>query len=172
PTVAAALGHVAARSGRKTLIVEVEGKDTLSRMLAIRPLSYREDQVGPNLWARTISPEEALVEYFQDHNMGRLSRRLAKSNVFDYVATAVPGLKDIIVLGRIKALANEGAYDTIVVDSPAAGHAVVFLTGAKGIVDAVRTGPIRQQAIEVLGLLEDRAKTRVQLVTLPEETPV
>src|SRR5687767_7979121 len=103
-TTTAALGLLAASAGRKVLIVEVEGKDVLPRMLGARPLTYREQQVAMGVWARTLSPEEALVDYFEDHNMGRLSRRLARSNVIDYVATAVPGLKDIIVLGKVKAI--------------------------------------------------------------------
>lgn len=171
-TVSAALAVVAARAGRRTLVVEVEGKGSLSHVFEAPSLTYREQALADGVWARTLNPEEALIDYFEDHNMGRLSRRLARSNVIDYIATAIPGLKDIIVLGRIKQIANAAEYDTVVVDSPAAGHAVIFLTGAKGIIDAVRVGPIRSQALEVLALLEDHARCRVHLVTLPEETPV
>jgi anion-transporting ArsA/GET3 family ATPase len=171
-TVTAAIALTAARSGRRALIVDVEGKGSLSGVFGGRALTYSEEAVADGVYARTITPEEALVDYFAAHNMGRLSRRLARSNVIDYVATAIPGLKDIIVLGKVKGIANNESYDTIVVDSPAAGHAVTFLTGAKGILDAVRVGPIREQAREVLDLLEDHARCRVQLVTLAEETPV
>ena len=171
-TVSAALGVLASRRGRRVLLVEVEGKGALANVLRSRALSYREEQVGDGLWARTITPEDALVDYFRDHNLGKLSRRLASSGVMDYVATAVPGLKDIIVLGKVKQIANVGVYDTIVVDAPAAGHAVTFLTGARGILDAVRLGRIRDQARDVLDLLEDHGRCRVQLVTIPEETPV
>lgn len=171
-TVSSALALLAARTGRKALIVEVEGKSGLPNLFGAPELGYLAQEVAEGVSALTLTPEDALVDYFHDHNMGRLSRRLARSNVIDYVATAVPGLRDIIVLGKIKQIANTDGYDTVVVDSPAAGHAVVFLTGAKGILDAVRVGPIRDQARDVLELLEDHTRCRVPLVTLAEETPV
>jgi hypothetical protein len=59
-----------------------------------------------------------------------------------------------------------------VVDAPAAGHAVTFLTSAHGLLDAVRVGPIRAQAQDVIDLLTDPARCQVLLVTLAEETPV
>ena len=62
------------------------------------------------------------------------------------VATAVPGMKDILVLGKVKGLESSRAADLIIVDAPAAGHAITFLTSARGLLDAVRVGPIRTQA--------------------------
>ena len=104
--------------------------------------------------------------------MRRLSKRLANSGVLEVVSTAVPGIKDILVLGKVKQLEREGPADLIVLDAPAAGHAVTFLTSARGLLDAVRVGPIRKQAEEVTELLTDPARCQVLLVTLPEETPV
>ena len=96
-----------------------------------------------------------------------------RSGALDVVATAAPGIKDILVLGKVKQLERETApADLIVVDAPAAGHAITFLQAARGLLDAVRVGPINAQAREVLELLTDPARCQVVLVTLPEETPV
>jgi anion-transporting ArsA/GET3 family ATPase len=92
--------------------------------------------------------------------------------VLDIVATAAPGIDDILVLGRVKALARDEDVDLVVLDAPAAGHAVTFLQSARGLVDAVSGGPIHTQASEVLEMLGDPARCQVVLVTLPEETPV
>ena len=73
--------------------------------------------------------------------------------MIDVVSTAAPGIDDLVVLGKIKQLERSGDYDLIVVDGPAAGHAVTFLTSAAGLRDAVRSGPVRAQADEVLALL-------------------
>jgi anion-transporting ArsA/GET3 family ATPase len=81
-------------------------------------------------------------------------------------------MKDILVLGKVKALERAGAADLIVIDAPAAGHAVSFLTSARGLLDAVRVGPVRKQAADVVELLIDPARCQVMLVTVPEETPV
>jgi anion-transporting ArsA/GET3 family ATPase len=184
-TVTAALASLAARAGLTTLIVEVEGKSGLGALFGRpEPLSYQEmvlqpaGPAGAEIRARTLTPDDALVEYLEDHGMRRISRRLVASGTLDVVATAVPGIKDILVLGKVKQLEAqsaaglEGAPDFIVVDAPAAGHAVTFLASAYGLLDAAAVGPIRVQANDVVGLLGDPDRCQVMLVTLPEETPV
>jgi anion-transporting ArsA/GET3 family ATPase len=88
------------------------------------------------------------------------------------VSTAIPGIRDVLVLGKVKQLERAEVADLIVVDAPATGHAVTFLTSASGMVDAARGGPLRTQAQDVVELLSDPTRCRVVLVTLPEELPV
>ena len=96
-----------------------------------------------------------------------------QSGALDVAATAAPGIKDILVLGKVKQLERaEDHADLIVLDAPAAGHAITFLLAPAGSLDAVRVGPINAQANDVLELLTDPARCQVVLVTLPEETPV
>ncbi len=183
-TVSAALARAAALSGLSTLIVEVEGKSGLASMFGKAPLAY--DQMvlseaaegAAEVTARTLTPDDALLEYLHDHGMSRLSKRLMSTGALDVVATAVPGIKDILVLGKVKqieraaAAGAAGSPDYVVLDAPAAGHAIRFLQSARGLVDAVKVGPINTQASEVLELLTDPARCQVLLVALPEETPV
>lgn len=172
-TVSAAVARMAAMAGLTCLIVEVEGKSGLAAAFgSTEDLTYAEVELSPGVRARTLTPDEALVEYLEDRGMRRLSRRLLSSGAIDVVATAAPGIKDILVLGKVKQLERAEAADLIIVDAPAAGHAVTFLTSAAGLLDAVRAGPIRAQATDVLGLLGDPDRCQVLLVTLPEETPV
>src|SRR5204862_7640900 len=180
-TVTAALARMAARAGLTTLIVEVEGKSGLPALFGARDsLSYDEVVLapggGPRGWsdvrARTLTSDDALLEYLVDHGMKRISKRLANSGALDVVATAVPGIRDILVLGKVKQLERTRGADVIVVDAPAAGHAITFLTSAQGLLDSARVGPIRAQAADVVELLSDSARCQVVLVTLAEETPV
>jgi len=187
-TVSAALAYHAAASGIETLIVEVEGKSGLTALFdRDEPLGYQETvlsepgQAGPGsapLRARTLTPDDALVEYLDAHGLRRVSKRLSATGTLDVVATAIPGIKDILVLGKVKQLETlsaagaEGAAQFIVVDAPAAGHAVSFLASAFGLLDAATVGPIRAQAADVITLLSDPDRCQVMLVTLPEETPV
>jgi anion-transporting ArsA/GET3 family ATPase len=171
-TVTAALATAAVRTGMSVLIVEVEGKSGLAACFRGPPLAYDEVTLRPGLRARTLTPDQALVEYLEDHGLRRISRRLAASGALDVVATAVPGMKDILVLGKVKQLERAGAADLIVLDAPAAGHAISFLLSARGLLDAVRVGPVRKQATEVVEMLADPERCRVLLVTVPEETPV
>ena len=112
------------------------------------------------------------MEYLEDHGLRRVSKRLAHSGVLDVVSTAIPGIRDVLVLGKVKQLERDGAADLILVDAPATGHAITFLTSASGLVGAARGGPLRTQAQDVVDLLSDPARCRVILVTLPEELPV
>ena len=112
------------------------------------------------------------MEYLEDHGLRRVSKRLARSGVLDVVSTAIPGIRDVLVLGKVKQLERDRAADLILVDAPATGHAMTFLTSASGMVSAARGGPLRTQAQDVVELLSDPARCRVVLVTLPEELPV
>src|SRR3954452_2911958 len=180
-TVSASVARMAARAGLTTLIVEVEGKSGLPALFGAREsLSYDEVVLapggGPRGWAdvraRTLTSDDALLEYLVDHGMKRISKRLSNSGALDVVATAVPGIKDILVLGKVKQLERMEVADLIILDAPAAGHAISFLMSAHGLLDAASVGPIRAQAAEVIELLSDPARCQVLLVTLPEETPV
>ena len=171
-TVTAALARAAASTGMSTLIVEVEGKSGLASAFGREPLTYDEVELAPGIRGRTLTPDDALLEYLRDHGMARVSRRLMSSGALDIVSTAVPGIKDILILGKVKQLERAGAADLILLDAPAAGHAITFLLAARALLDAVRVGPINTQAREVLELLTDAERCEVMLVTLPEETPV
>jgi anion-transporting ArsA/GET3 family ATPase len=172
-TVAATIAQMAANAGLRALIVEIEGKSGLGAAFGQDdPLDYEEREMAPNLRARTVTPDFALIEYLEDHGLRRVSKRLSKSGALEVVSSAIPGIKDILVLGKVKALAREDPADVIIVDAPAAGHAITFLASARGLLDAVRVGPIVEQAREVNDMLTDATRCQVLLVTLPEETPV
>jgi anion-transporting ArsA/GET3 family ATPase len=172
-TVAATIAQMAADSGLRALIVEIEGKSGLGAAFGSSDaLDYAERELAPNVRARTVTPDFALIEYLEDHGLKRVGKRLAKSGALEVVSSAIPGIKDILVLGKVKALAREDPADVIIVDAPAAGHAITFLASARGLLDAVRVGPIVEQAREVNDMLTDASKCQVILVTLPEETPV
>ncbi len=179
-TMAAALARMASLSGRSVLIVELEGKSGITGAFGMhQDLGYDEVELqvarAPyqgSVRARRITPDDALVEYLEDHGLRRLSKRLVSSGVVDVVATAIPGIRDVLVLGKDKQLERDGVADLIVVDAPATGHAITFLTSASGLVSAARGGPLRTQANDVVDLLGDSSRCRVILVTVPEEMPV
>jgi len=179
-TVSAALARAAALTGLSTLIVEVEGRSGLPAMFGQGELGYDEVVLSPgggpdgavDVRARTLTADAALLEYLRDHGLSRLSRRLVSSGALDVVATAAPGIKDILLLGKVKQLERAGTADLIVLDAPAAGHAITFLQSARSLLDTVSVGPINVQARDVLELLEDHRRCQVMLVTIPEETPV
>ena len=178
--VSATLARAAARAGLSSLVIEVEGKSGLAAMYGQTQLDYAEVTLaaggGPGgegeVRARTLTPDGALLDYLRDHGLSRISKRLVSSGALDVVATAAPGIKDILILGKVKQLERLREADLLILDAPAAGHAITFLQAARALLDTVRVGPINAQAREVLEMLHDHERCRVVLVTLPEETPV
>jgi anion-transporting ArsA/GET3 family ATPase len=158
-TVTAVLARAAIRRGLRVLVVELDGKPTLDDLL-------------PGVEVQHISASAALGEYLDTHGLSRVAKRLASSGIIDVVATASPGIDDIVVLGKVKQLERSGLYDLVLVDGPAAGHAITFLLAAKGLLATVRGGPIAAQATDVAEMLADPSRCQVVLVTLPETTPV
>ena len=179
-TLSATVARLAARNGRSVLLVDLESRSGPSGMFGDHVLNADEVELSAGdprrrsalIRARTIFPDDALVEYLVDHGFGRAARRLAKSGMLDVAATAIPGLRDILVLGKIVQLEQAQSADLIVVDGPAAGHAITFLTSAHGLLDSSRAGPVHALAADVVGFLSDPARCQVVLATLAEETPV
>ena len=179
-TVAASLARLATTCLRRTLLVDVERKRGIAAAFGVAPLTYDEQVLVPaaadgstaELLGRTITPDDALIEWLGDHGLRRLGDRMVSTGLIDIIATATPGIRDLLVLGKVKQLVLDGGYDLVVLDTPASGHAISFLRSPQGLAEAVRSGPIRRQADEVLNLVRDPARTRVVLVTLAEETPV
>ena len=159
-TVTAVLARAAIARGLRVLVVELDGKPVLDDLLAHTvPVQH-------------ISASAALGEYLDTHGLSRVAKRLTTAGIIDVVATASPGIDDIVVLGKVKQLERSDLYDLILIDGPAAGHAITFLLAAKSLLSTVRGGPIAHQATEVAEMLADPSRCQVILVTLPETTPV
>jgi hypothetical protein len=178
--MSAALARTAARAGISTLLIRLTPGGPISRLFAQPELTTLEQTLhvggGPDgdadVRGRLVTPDKALAEYLADHGLARITRRLASTGAIDVVTTAAPGIRDLLVLGRVKAMETGKAADLIVLDAPAAGHAVSFLQSPTGLRRAVGAGPIATQADDVLAMLADPERCRVMLVTLAEETPV
>lgn len=178
-TVSAALALVAARQGRKVCIAEVDRKGTLPRLFGGGELTYDPSEIAPGVWGMNVVPEDSLAEYLNvQYHMKRVSKAFTSTHFVDYITTAAPGLKDILVLGSIWYLEQgrkgdgELDFDTIVLDAPAAGHMLTFLSAPMGLSDALRVGPVRRQSDWLVEMLRDPNRTRIHLVTIPEEMPV
>ena len=176
-TVSAALALVAARQGRRVCVAEVDAKGTLPKLFGADDLDYEPREISPGVFGMNIVPDEALTEYLDvQYHMKKVAKVFSSTHFVDFITSTAPGLKDILVLGKIWFLeqGRTGAkFDTIIVDAPAAGHMLSFLSAPMGLSDAIRgVGPVQRQADWINGMLRDPNRTRVHLVTLPEEMPV
>ena len=162
------------------LVLEIEGRAELPALFGRPPLRFDEVVLSPgdpargrgSVRARSLHAHAALVEYLAEHGLRRLARTMIDTGVVEVISRGAPGMKDILILGKVKQLERAGAADVLLVDAPASGHAITFLRSPRGLLDAVRVGPIHTQARDVLELLTDGDRCQVLLATLAEETPV
>ena len=178
-TVAAALALAGTATGRKTCLVEVEGRQTFSRLFSTQAWDFDEREFRPGLWGLSIDPEASMREYLDMfYGAKRLSRLVSNSSAVEFATTAAPGIKDVLLVGKVKEMERrrdaDGRfhYDLIVLDAPPTGRIVNFLKAPDATTELVSIGPIREQAQSLIDMLMDPRRTHLQLVTLLEEMPV
>jgi anion-transporting ArsA/GET3 family ATPase len=172
-TVAAALGLLAARSGRRTLVCEVDAKGTLADAYECGPLSFTPRSVLNGLFAMAMNTEDSLREYLGLQLRVPLLARIGPlARTLDFVADAAPGVKEILTVGKLCYEVRERHYDVVVVDAVATGHIVGQLAAPQAIAEVVHVGMVRQQTEWMRAILDDPAQTGVLVVTSPEEMPV
>ncbi len=178
-TFAATLALAATQRGRTVLLIELAGRFDAVALFNVTPKGYDEQSIyqSPNgnggmIRYRSLTPDGALVDWLTNHGFSRLVTQITRSHLLELISTATPGIKDLLMLGKIKHLEQTSQADLIVVDAPATGHAMHFLKAPKAVHQTVRTGVLRQQATETLEMLNDERRCRALLVTIAEETPI
>ncbi len=179
-TVAAALGVVAAREGKRAIVCEVAQQERMSRFFERQGVGYHETEIAPNLFAFSIDPQRALEEYLLlQIKVKPVYDLMFKNRVFTYFAAATPGLRELVTVGKVWELAQldrrvkrGSKYDVVIVDAPATGHGVGILKTPKTFSDIARVGPIKRQADTIYRFITDPKLTSVCAVAWPEEMPV
>jgi len=177
-TVAAALAIAAARSGKHVLLAELEDREAFAPIFGLKKLAYTEETLAPNIVGLTVEADEALIDYLKMfYGIPTVSRALLRTKAVEFATQTAPGLKDILLIGKIKeaeARRFDGNYnfDFIVLDAPPTGRLPRFLEAPRAVVELVRGGQIRAQAQGVLDMVTDPKRLQVVLVAQPEEMPV
>ena len=179
-TVSLALGLAAAARGKRAIVCEVASQENASKVFHKGEVGFNEVEVAENLWAISIDPDESMREYLLLQLKVRAMRDLlVRSRLFNYLAAATPGLKELVTIGKIWELAQGDrkvkkgkAYDLVIVDAPATGHGIGFLQTPRTFASIARVGPIHSQAKELDRFITDQATTGVAIVSIPEEMPV
>jgi anion-transporting ArsA/GET3 family ATPase len=172
-TIAAAMGLLAAQRGKRTLACELDAKGDLAAFFETSDVRFAPRQVFPGLWAMAMHTDASLDEYLRlQLRVPGVSRIGPLAKAFDFVATAAPGVREILTVGKLAYEVREKHYDLVVADATASGHVVGQLTAPQAINSLVRVGAIRNQTDWVLEILGDHERTGVVVVTTPEEMPV
>ena len=172
-TVAAAIAVLAAQRGKRTLVGEVDAKGDLADLLSTQPTTFTPRQVHPRLFAMSMDTEESLKEYLSLQLKLPLMARISPlARIFEFVATAAPGVTEILTIGKFIWEVRRGNYDLVVVDAAATGHVVGQLAAPDAINELVHVGLIRDQTGWMIDILTDPWRTGLCIVSTPEEMPV
>ena len=188
-TLAAALALALAAGGRRTLLVEVEGRQGIAQVFDTPPLPYAEQRIavapdGGEVRGLSVDAEAALLEYLEMfYNLGLAGRTLRRMGAIEFATTLAPGLRDVLLSGKVKECVGRTVgedrrggrrvplYDAVVLDAPPTGRIVKFLDVTKAMGSLARTGPIHTQSEGVVELLHS-SRTAIHLVTQLEDLPV
>jgi anion-transporting ArsA/GET3 family ATPase len=124
-----------------------------------------------------VDAEAALLEYLDMYyHLGRAGKALDRFGVVDFVTTIAPGLRDVLLTGKVyeaarRKVRGEFVYDAVVLDAPPTGRIPRFLNVNHEVAGLAKVGPIRSQADSIMRLLRS-ATTAVHFVTLLEDMPV
>jgi len=177
-TVTAATAVLAAEQGKRVLLVEVDAKNNLTALFEHEPVGFEPKQVHPGVFVMQMDTEASLREYLKVQARVPVFGRLGPlARAFDFVATAAPGVREILTVGKIcwdlrESLQGRADWDLIVVDAAATGHVISQLDAPRAIQELVAVGPIRNQTDWMVELLRDPSLTALNVVTSPEEMPV
>jgi len=176
--MAAATALLAANIGKRVLLVEVDAKGDAPAQFEHAPVGFTPREIHPGVLAMAMDTEASLQEYLKLNLRVPILGRLGPlARVLDFVATAAPGVKEILTIGKIawevrESIEGRADFDLVVVDAAATGHIVAQLGAAEAIRELVDVGPLRNQTQWVSELLADPSITAVNVVTTPEEMPV
>jgi anion-transporting ArsA/GET3 family ATPase len=176
-TNSAALALIAANRGKRVLVIEVDAKGNVPDFFDTRRVGFAYRRLHKGVWGLSMQPKDSMQEYLS------LMLRVPGFSLrplqgfMEYTSNAIPGLKEILVTGKIyyeeKATDDSRPrWDLIVVDGAPTGHVVSQLGAARHLAELVRSGPIHDQAVRVADMLSDAARTALVLVTIAEEMPV
>ena len=128
----AAIGTETVSAGHSTLLVELGGQEQLLPLVSDgltsstdlgEPSEEGIFHVRENLSWLGISPDRLLAGWLSGRSMGLIADRLERSGALSVVATSVPGIKDVLLVGYLRRLVDLGTFDRIIVDGPASGRA-------------------------------------------------
>lgn len=181
-TVAASLAIALAAGGRRTLLVEVEDRQGIAQLFGIPPLPYGERPIaaapgGGVVDALAVEADAALIDYLDMfYGLKRAGGMLRKVGAIDFATAVAPGLRDVLLTGKVKEATTrmrdgERVYDAVVLDAPPTGRIGRFLNVTGEVAQLAKVGPIKKQSDGVMALLRS-STTAIHLVTLLEEMPV
>ncbi|MBZ0111684.1 MAG: ArsA family ATPase [Thermoanaerobaculia bacterium] len=192
-TVSAALGlHLSAR-GARVLIVEMDPRENVHRLLGLPPSGGDQLEATPALSFQNLRPRAVVDTIVQEQvRVGWIADRVLASPVYDHFVGGCPGLEELAILGHaLRSLQPTGKsrsgksrsgksksaessvlpFDHVVLDAPATGHGLALLAAPRLVAEVIQKGPFGRLASELAVFVDDPGRCGVVAVTTAEAMP-
>lgn len=159
-TVAAALARAEADRGGQAQLVEFEGMHAAARALGSQTEGVR---------TVTVEYLDALSSAIASMISSRLlARVIVRQRALKRVMEAVPAVRELVALERIRTLAREMPDTRVIVDLPATGHAVDWLRVVAAAERFLRTGPAAKMCRAILDEVLSPGRSAIVVVSTAE----
>lgn len=167
--VAAALARLHARNGERVLAVAMLPGGGLGSHLGIAGLDPVPIRAVDGVWAAEVRRIDALQEYIRLYSPVPVLARIGRAvRAFDSLATAAPGIRELITIGKV--LHDAESWDRVIVDAVPTGQLGSYLGAPDVIRGLIPTGRVAAQAAELIMALAESSV--VHFVAIAEELPV
>ena len=177
-TVSAAFALALAKTGRRTLLCEVNSGGRATALLGHAPAGPEVTRLEGELWSVDVRPAEAMREYvLQKIRIERVYRAVFENPLVRAFLRFIPSLAETVMLGKIiwhlrEKDGERARWDMVVVDAPATGHALTFLGVPQVLLDTLPHGTMAEEVTWMRDYLVDPAVTKALVVALAEELPI
>lgn len=174
---AAAFAMALAKSGKKTLLVELGDYSFYKDYLGLADIKFNPvawiDGVDVCLWRG----EDCLYEYAHYLiKIESLVKLFFNNSVMKTFIQIAPALPELAIMGKITSQHRQHGpqllYDAIVVDSYASGHFKALIKAAQAMYESFQFGPMALQSQGIDRVLKNKDICHFHIVTLPEELPI
>ncbi len=169
-TLAAALASARAIAGARTLLIETDARAPMASALGVER-SYSPLEAAPNLFTMLLDGGHALEEYLAMVVPGRvLLRAVFASRLYQFFVQAAPGLRELVMLGKIyyesgRKERRRNVWDSIIVDAPSSGQALALLKMPTAARATFRQSVVGNEASNIGKWLRDRETCAIVEVT-------
>lgn len=178
-TLTAALGHILVETGRTVLLMEIDPRESLYRLLGVEPSGGDRVPVIPGLSVQNLQPKDVFDSMVRERlTLPFLVDRVLASPVYDHFVNGAPGLKEMAILGHAQRILDGKAGgdgptpDIVILDAPATGHGVSMLAAPRLVSEVITDGPFGRLGNDLAAFVSDEDQCGVFVATLAEEMPV
>ena len=174
-TLATLLSREALSHGERVLFISLYRDSQTDELLGITENDAKNDVFrsrSTGFDVSVITPSSALINYLASKHMGSITARLNKTGLLDMVANLVPGMRELLVIGDIRAKAQSGKWDRVIIDSPSTGHARSLFNVSENTNAVANNGVIKKQSEAAREFLRDPKTSQVVIATLDHAMPL